>query len=221
MEWHVTDAQNLATIDREIDETLDFMYSDGDSEVNLRSAQRHFSAAEYEISRRVIYATGDFEYKSLIEFSERALQAAAAALASRSTIVVDESMVKAGIAQQAQNRFANPVYCATQVQTYPQNEKTPTAWGMETLAQRYPEGIFIIGEASTALSTLGDLITAEKIRPVLVIATPPAFIDLDTVKNSLNENLIPNITIKSRKGGATVATAILDALIDLAWEAYG
>ncbi|NEQ69246.1 MAG: precorrin-8X methylmutase, partial [Symploca sp. SIO2D2] len=58
MEWHVTDAQSLAIIDREM-------------------GKHAFSAAEYEIVRRVIYATADFEYKSLIRFSERSLQAGA------------------------------------------------------------------------------------------------------------------------------------------------
>jgi hypothetical protein len=59
MEWHVSDAQSLGLIDNEI----------GD---------HSFSAAEYEIVRRVIYATADFEYKSLISFSDQALQAGAA-----------------------------------------------------------------------------------------------------------------------------------------------
>ncbi len=211
MEWHVTDAESLAIIDREIDDTL----------LNSHSVYRHFSAAEYEITRRIIYATGDFEYRSLIEFSERALQAAAAALASRSTIVVDEGTLQAGIAKEVQNHFANPIYSATEVQTPPTKEKTHAAWGMETLAKRYPEGIFVVGKAPTALTILVDLIEAEKIRPVLIIATPPGFINIDAAKNSLKKHLIPNITINSRKGGATVAAAILDGLIDLAWEAYG
>ena len=92
---------------------------------------------------------------------------------------------------------------------------------METLAKRYPEGIFVVGQAATALTTLLDLIKAEKIRPVLIIATPPQFINMDSIKQGLKEFSIPNITIKSRKGGATVAAAILDGLIDLSWEAYG
>ncbi len=221
MEWHLTDAQSLANIDREIDEALAFMYSNEDVSSKSRSAYRHFSAAEYEIARRIIYTTGDFEYKSLIEFSERAIQAAAAALASRSTIVVDEATVQAGIAKEVQNHFANPVYCATEIQTRPTKEKTHAAWGIEILAKRYPEGIFVVGKAPTALTTLVHLIEAEKIRPVLIIATPAAFINIDAAKNSLKESLTPNITISSRKGGATVAAAIVNGLIDLAWEAYG
>lgn len=215
MEWHITDAQSLATIDREIGEAF------CDTPLNSPPVYRHFAAAEYEIKRRVIYHTGDFEYKSLIEFSERALQAAAAALASRSAIVVDEASVKAAIAKDVQDNFANPVYCVMETQTRPQRGKTLAAWGMETLAKRYPEGIFVVGGAPTALTTLVDLIETEKIRPVLIIATPPAFINIDAAKSSFKEHLIPNITINSRKGGVSVAAAILDGLIDLAWEAYG
>ncbi|MBF2016307.1 MAG: precorrin-8X methylmutase [Rivularia sp. T60_A2020_040] len=222
MEWHITDAQSLAIIDREMGGAFALMHSNHDIlSPSSPKEYRHFLLAEYEIIKRVIYATGDFEYKSLIEFSERSLQAAAAALASRSSIIVDTTTVQAGIAKEAQNNFANPVYCATSVQTPPQKEKTLAAWGIETLANRYPEGIFVVGQLPTALISLVDLIAAEKIRPVLIIATPPKFIDIDEKKQILRELSIPYITIKNHKGGATVAAAILDALIDLAWEAYG
>jgi precorrin-8X/cobalt-precorrin-8 methylmutase len=139
MEWHVTDAQSLAIIDSEIGDHI-------------------FSPAEYEIVRRVIYATADFKYKSLIRFSERALQAGAAALAARTTIVVDVPMVQVGIAQDIQNTFANPVYCSLETVTRPQKEKSRAAWGIETLAKRYPEGIFVVGQAQTALTALVELI---------------------------------------------------------------
>ncbi len=218
MEWHVTDAQSLASIDKEVGGFLALTHLDEDTS---QRAYHHFSPAEYEIVRRVIYATGDFEYKSLIEFSERALQASAAALASRSTVIVDDAKVQAGIAREVRLTFANPVYCAVEAQTRPQKDKTVAAWGMETLAKRYPEGIFVIGQAPTALTTLLDLIKADQVRPVLVIATPPHFTNVDLIKYCLKEFSIPNITIKSRKGGASVAAAILDALIDLSWEAYG
>ncbi len=202
MEWHVTDAQSLAIIDREVGEHV-------------------FSPAEYEIVRRVIYATSDFEYKSLIRFSEHALQAAAAALASRTTIVVDVPMVQVGIAQVVQNTFANAVYCGMEIPTRPQKEKTHVAWGIETLAKRYPEGIFVIGQAQTALTTLVDLIEAEEIKPALVIATPAGFLHIDADKERLRDSLVPNITIDSPKGNAVVAAAIVDGLVDLAWLAFG
>jgi len=202
MEWHITDAQSLGIIDREI-------------------GLHGLSPAEYEIVRRVIYATADFQYKSIISFSEHALQSGAAALAARTTIVVDVPMVQVGITPVIQNTFANPVYCSMDAITRPQKEKTTAAWGLETLAKRYPEGIFVIGEAQTALSTIVDLIEAEEIRPALVVGTPSGFVGVDVAKSRLNDSMVPHIRIDGRKGSAVVAVAIINGLVDLAWQAYG
>lgn len=202
MEWHITDAQSLRIIDREI----------GD---------HAFSPSEYEIVRRIIYATADFEYKTLIRFSDQALQSGAAALAARSTIVVDVPMVQVGIAPIIQQTFANPVYCSMDALTRPQRERTQAAWGIETLARRYPEAIFVIGQAQTALKSLVELIEAEEIRPALVIGTPAGFIGLDAIEDRLRDSLVPHIHTTGRKGSAVVGAAIMNGLVDLAWQAYG
>lgn len=202
MEWHITDAQSLSIIDREIGEHT-------------------FSPSEYEIVRRVIYATADFDYKSLIRFSDQALQAGAAALAARSTIIVDVPMVQVGIAPVIQATFANPVYCSMEALTRPQRDRTQAAWGMETLARRYPEGIFVIGQAQTALVSLVELIEAEEIKPALVIGTPAGFVGVDVAVERLRDSLVPHIRVAGRKGSAVVAAAIVNGLVDLAWQAYG
>lgn len=202
MEWHVTDAQSLALIDQEV-------------------GKHTLSPAEYAIVRRVIYETADFDYQSLIQFSERSLQSGAAALAARSTVVVDSPMVQVGIVPHLQASFANPVYCSMETVTRPQTGKTQAAWGVETLAKRYPEGIFVIGQAQTALATLVELIETEVIRPALVIATPAVFVGATDSKSKLQDSLVPFITIAGRKGSAVVAVAIFNSLIDLAWQAYG
>jgi precorrin-8X/cobalt-precorrin-8 methylmutase len=202
MEWHVSDAQSLRIIDREI-------------------GAHSFSPSEYEIVRRVIYATADFEYKDLIRFSEHALQSGAAALAARSTIIVDVPMVQVGIAPTIQDTFANPVYCSMDTITRPQREKTLAAWGIETLAKRYPEAVFVVGQAQTALTALVDLIEAEEIRPALVVGTPAGFVGMDTIEERLRNSLVPHIHIEGRKGGAVIAAAIVEGLVELAWNAYG
>lgn len=205
MEWHETDAKNLAIIDREIGDRL-------------------LSPSEYEIVRRVIYGTADLDYKTLIDFSERALVSAAAALAARSVIIVDVPMVQVGIAEEIQHTFANPIYCCLDVKnlaTSPNINRTKVEQGMEVLAKRYPEAIFIIGQSFPALTTLIELIQSDNINPALVIATPVSFLDSHQVKDDLKQSSVPNITIKGRKGNPSVATAIMDALIDLAWQAFG
>lgn len=202
MEWHATDAQSLRVIDREM----------GD---------HRFTPSEYEVVRRVVYVSGDFEYATLIRFSEQALQSGAAALAARTTIIVDVPIVQVGIAPSIQATFANPVYCSMDALTRPQKGKTKAAWGIETLAQRYPEGIFVIGESQTALESLVTLIEDGKIRPALVIATPAGFLDMDILKARLQDCMVPHIRIDGRKGNAVLAVAIVNSLIDLAWQAYG
>ena len=197
-----TDAQNLAVIDRKIGE-------------------HGFSPAEYEIVRRVIYATADFEYKSLIRFSQRALQSGAAALAARSTIVVDVPMVQGGITPQIQTTFANPVYCSMEGVKHPQKGKTNTAGSMETLARRYGEGIFVLGESQSSLKTLVKLIEAEEIRPALVIGTPSGFVGADGAKKRLQDTMTSHIRTDGYKGNPVVAVAIVRGLVDLAWQAYG
>lgn len=44
---------------------------------------------------------------------------------------------------------------------------------------------------------------------------------MDANKERLQESLVPYITIDSCKGNAVVAAAIVDGLVDLAWQAYG
>lgn len=208
MEWHITDAQSLAIIDREI-------------------GAHTFSPAEYEIVRRVIYATADYDYKNLIRFSDTALQDGATALAARNPIIVDSAMVQAGIAPLIQHTFINPVYSAigghTQQNSYTHknNGKSAAAWGVETLAQRYPEAIFIIGESQTALHSLIELIEAAAIKPALVITAPTHFLQAKTTKKPLSDSSVPHIDIASRKGNASVATALTNGLVELAWQAYG
>lgn len=202
MEWHVTDAQSLRVIDQEMGDHL-------------------LTPSEYELVRRVIYATADFDYAHLTRFSDHALTSGAAALAARTTIIVDVPMVQVGIAPPIQDTFVNPVYCSMDALTRPQKGKTKAAWGIKTLAQRYPEGIFVVGASQTALEALVDLIEANTIRPALVIATPAGFLDVDVLKARLQDCMVPHIRIDGRKGNPVLAVALLNGLIDLAWQAYG
>jgi precorrin-8X/cobalt-precorrin-8 methylmutase len=199
MEWHKSDVQGLSVIDTEIDGYL---------------------PAQFEIIRQVIYATADFEYKDLICFSDQALEKGAAAIAARTSIVVDVATVQTAISPTLQSTFANGLYSCTGVITRPQKQKSEAAWGMETLAQRYPSGIFVIGESQTALETLVHLISTNEIAPALVIATPSEFVNVGVAKSSLQKSAIPYILINGQKGGAIVAARILNALALLAYEVY-
>jgi len=66
-----------------------------------------------------------------------------------------------------------------------------------------------------------ELIEAEEIRPALVIGTPSGFVEVDVAKSRLEDSLVPHIRIEGRKGSSVVAAAIVNGLVDLAWQAYG
>ncbi len=212
MEWHASNAEHLASIDRQV-------------------GKHGLSPAIYEVVRRTIHATADFDYLHSIHFSENALKFGAAALAARTTIVVDDPMVQVGIVRTIQDTFANPVYCGAETITRPQRTKSEVAWGVETLARRYPEAIFVIGQSAEALSTLVSLIEAEEAAPALVIAAPPSFIPFKAdestdppstlnPKQQLAQLHVPHIVTTCTKGSACVAAALLDGLLDLTWQAY-
>ena len=44
---------------------------------------------------------------------------------------------------------------------------------------------------------------------------------MDVAKDRLKDSFIPHIRIEGRKGSAVVAAAIVNGLVDLAWQAYG
>ena len=145
----------------------------------------------------------------------------AAALAARNTIVTDVPMVQVGIKPCIQNTFANPVYCSIDASGGTQTEKPSVSEGIEILARRYPEAIFVISQGQAALTALLELIESEEVRPAMVIGAPAGFVDVDVAKQRLNDALVPHIRIDGRKGNAVVATAIINGLVELAWQAYG
>ncbi len=209
MELNKISAKNLTVIDRELG---DYIRSDEKNPI--------FTPAQYEIVRRAIYYTGDFEYQSLIQFSPKALLIGGAALAARSTIIVDNLMIKAGILSILQRTFANQVYCSLDSMLEEELENHHSVCRIEYFAKHYPEGIFIIGQEQNTLSKLLDLIELEEIEPAFILGTTPGFLGIEKIKQRLGESSIPNILIDGSKGGAIVSVGIMEALIELSWQVY-
>jgi len=200
MDLHITDASSLAIIDRLVD-------------------NQQLSPAEYEIVRQVIYRTADFEYSSLLRFSKNVLTIGAAALAARTSIVVDVPAIQVSIVPWLQKTFGNPVYCCTTTNLRPQKRKTKAAWGLETLSKNHTDSIYVIGQDQTALTTLVELIERKVINPTLAVVTAPVFVEQD-MKKFLKTASIPSIYIDGSKGNAIVAATIINSLVNLSWQAY-
>ncbi|MEM9903593.1 MAG: precorrin-8X methylmutase [Cyanobacteria bacterium P01_D01_bin.44] len=173
----------------------------------------------YAVVRRVIHATADFEFKDLLHFSEDAIAAATKALPTGCPIVTDVGMVAQGIRRIVGETFKNPVIAAIEQapdQVLP--GQTRTEAGVLRCAQQYPQALFVIGNAPTALLALCRQVAQGTVHPSLIVGAPVGFINVSESKQALGDLAIPRIWVAGRKGGSGVAAAIVNALVILAWE---
>ena len=191
--------QSFAIIDREVGE-------------------HHLSSLEYAIARRVIHATADFEYLKLLRFSPGAIEAGIASLKQGTPIVTDVTMVKQGIRSLVAKTFNNPIISAIEQANVAQAGKTRTETGLLSCWSQYPQAIYLIGNAPTALLALCDRVSNSQVKPALIIGVPVGFVSVIESKQVLAKLNVPQILIEGRKGGSPAAASILNALLILATE---
>jgi precorrin-8X/cobalt-precorrin-8 methylmutase len=83
------------------------------------------------------------------------------------------------------------------------------------------DGIYVIGNAPTALLRLIELILAKKAHPALIVGLPVGFVNAAESKAALMELDYPYISNVGRKGGSNLAASVVNALILLAQEEKG
>ncbi len=192
--------QSFATIDQEI-------------------GSHGFTADQYAVVRRVIHSTADFDFQKLVHFSPNVVPLALDALTQGVPIVTDVNMVTFGIQTVVHQTFQNPVITAVDAGQNPPPGQTRTAAGMLKCWQQYPDAIYVIGNAPTALLALCQQLQTQPPRqPALVIGVPVGFIGVIEAKTALAQMTIPQIRIDGRKGGSPAAAAIVNALLTLAWQ---
>lgn len=206
---HPITAESFRIIDREI-------------------GSHHWPAAEYAIIRRAIHSTADFELLNLFEFRGNAVAAGIKAFKGRSPVIVDVRMVQMGITGVLNRIGHSAIACALDYvpedfEVSAEKNKTVTtrtAAGMLALMPQYSTGIFVIGNAPTALLALVEQIKLGKIKPALVIGVPVGFVAVEEAKQALAEVDVPQIQVQGRKGGSPVAAAIVNALAYLSQEPH-
>ena len=127
-------------------------------------------------------------------------------------------MVKQGITSLVSKTFNNPVISAIDLADVAEAGKTRTETGMLRCYDEYPQAVYLIGNAPTALFALCDRLTYSETKPALVIGVPVGFVSVVESKEALLKLDVPYITIQGRKGGSPAAASILNALLILAME---
>ena len=186
--------------------------------IDAEVGEHNLSVGEYAIARRIIHSTADFDYLNLLQCSPNAIASGIKALQTGVPIITDVTMVQQGITTLVRKTFQNPIIAAVAQAPVAEPGKTRTETGLLKCWSQYPEAIYVIGNAPTALLALCDSINNSGQIPALVIGVPVGFVSVVESKQALTKVKVPQILVKGRKGGSPVAAAIINALLILAKE---
>lgn len=190
-------------------------------EIIDREAGSHdFPPAQWEIVRRMIHTSADFDYKENVRFHPGAVAAGVSAIRGGQTIITDTNMARKGIRQKPLAPYGVTVKCYMDDPRVhllaSSNGTTRAKAAVEIAVEEMKAGIYVIGNAPTALLRLIELAHAGKARPALIIGLPVGFVNAAESKAALIEIKIPYITNRGRKGGSTIAASVVNALTELA-----
>ena len=173
---------------------------------------RTFPPLEEPVVKRVIHTTADFSYAT-----HDAAHCALDALRAGATVLTDTNMALAGISKPALAKIGCQAVC---YMADPDVAATARAAGTTRAVASMDKAcgiegplIVAVGNAPTALLRLAELMDAGKIAPALVVGVPVGFVNVVEAKEELLARRVPAIVARGRKGGSTVAAAIMNALL--------
>ncbi|THB80567.1 MAG: precorrin-8X methylmutase [Desulfobacteraceae bacterium] len=179
-----------------------------------------FDDRHWPIVRRMIHTSADFEYIQTVRFHTGAIENGVAAIKRGCTIFTDTHMARVGIRKTETRSFNIDVKCliadpgiADQAVS---KGITRAQAAVDMAAPDMENGIYVVGNAPTALLRLIELIKAGKARPALVIGFPVGFVNAAESKEELIRMNHPHISNTGRKGGSNIAASIVNALLIMA-----
>jgi precorrin-8X/cobalt-precorrin-8 methylmutase len=213
----VNDMRQMTALGRNIE--------DGSFAIIDREAGAHgFAAEQWQIVRRVIHATADFEFKELMRFHPEAVSAGIAALRGGCPVVVDVKMIAVGLNEERLQSYGCATHCfISDPDVIDAAKAANSTRAIEAMRKARRTGLFdgaivAIGNAPTALLETVRLIEEEGARPALVIGVPVGFVAAAESKQAALGLATPYIVAHGRKGGSTIAVAIIHALLLLSTQ---
>ena len=184
-----------------------------------------FDPNSWQIIRRVIHSTADFEYKNLVAIHPEAIAAGIKALRHGCDILVDVKMITAGLSQERLSQYGCQVHCfISDDDVISEAKKNNSTRAIEAVKKAHKLGILdgcimAIGNAPTALIEVAHYAAAGIAKPAVVIGVPVGFVSAAESKEEIMQSSVPYIVTKGRKGGSPIAVSILHALMYLEAEA--
>lgn len=190
--------------------------------IDAEAGEHGHPAEHWPIVRRMIHTSADFEYLTSVRFHPLAVSRGIAAIQSGKNIVTDTNMARVGIRSALLAPLGVGVHC---LMTDPHvaaeaaaGGRTRAAVAVEAAVELMAGGIYVVGNAPTALLRLIELIRDGSVSPALVVGLPVGFVNAAESKAALAELDHPFITNVGRKGGSNVAASVVNALALMAAE---
>lgn len=182
--------------------------------------EHDFDPSTEAVVKRVIHATADFDFARTLAFSANAVQYGVEALCAGAHVVTDTTMVAAGINKRVLAHYGGEVHTfvadADVAEEARRRSITRSAVSMERAADLGVPLVFALGNAPTALIRLCELLDEGRLAmPELVIGVPVGFVNVVESKELVMRYAKNYIVARGRKGGSTVAAAIVNALLYL------
>ncbi len=178
---------------------------------------RTFPPLEDPIVKRVIHTTADFSYADSLTFSHNAAERALEALRAGACVLTDTNMALAGVSKPALAKLSCKAVCYMADPDVAAAAKaagtTRAVASMDKACGIEGPLVIAVGNAPTALLRLCELMDAGRIAPAAVIGVPVGFVNVVEAKEELLSRDVPSIVARGRKGGSTVAAAIVNALL--------
>jgi len=177
----------------------------------------HLPADLHEVAIRLVHSCGMPDVPNRLAWSDDVVAAARAALAAGAPILCDCEMVASGIVR-TRLPADNPVICTLNDPATPDRAaaigNTRSAAAVELWRDRVEGSLAVIGNAPTALFHLLELLDTGWPKPAAIIAMPVGFVGAAESKAELaaNPRGVPFLTLRGRRGGSAMASAVVNAL---------
>ena len=167
-----------------------------------------------------IHTTVDFNMEECLWMDDRATEILYNKVVDGSLkhIVTDVTMAASGIRKGALERLGIEVHCyindPRSKQMAEEKGITRSQACMQLAAEEYPEALYVVGNAPTALFEICDLVRKGRMHPVGIIAAPVGFVHVCESKHAVKTlKQIPKIVVEGRKGGSNLAATLCNAIL--------
>ena len=159
--------------------------------IDQEAGPHHFNAQQWSIVRRIIHTTADFEFKEMVRFHPNAVSAGIEAIRNGKMIITDTNMARVGIRKKETGQFGGQVKCyindASIHEKAAQTGETRAKVAVDMAVSEMKDGIYVVGNAPTALLRLIELVNENKAHPALIIGFPVGFVNAAESKAALVE----------------------------------